>query len=71
MVFIHGGGYHVGSASTFMFGPEYLLERDVILVTLNYRGGIHQFLSIFLNLRILVLLPVSTLPYGVKDNNYS
>jgi hypothetical protein len=29
-------------------------------------GAIHQFVSIILNLRILVLLPVSTLPYVVK-----
>jgi hypothetical protein len=30
------------------------------------RGAIHQFLRIILNLRILVLLPVSTLPYVVR-----
>jgi hypothetical protein len=31
------------------------------------RGAIHQFLRIILNLRILVLLPVSTLPYVVNS----
>jgi hypothetical protein len=30
------------------------------------RGAIHQSLRIILNLRILVLLPVSTLPYVVR-----
>jgi hypothetical protein len=35
------------------------------------RGAIHQFLSIILILRILVLLPVSTLPYVVKVKSYS
>jgi transcription initiation factor TFIID subunit TAF12 len=38
--------------------------------TTNYqediRDAIHQFLSIFLKLRILVLFPVSTMPYVVK-----
>jgi hypothetical protein len=34
-------------------------------------GEIHQFLSIILKLRILVLLPVSTMPFVVIVNNYS
>jgi hypothetical protein len=34
-------------------------------------GAIHQLLNIILKLRILVLLPVSTLPYVVKVTNYS
>jgi hypothetical protein len=32
-------------------------------------GAIHQLLSIILNLRILVLFHVSTLPYVVKVKN--
>jgi hypothetical protein len=35
------------------------------------RGAFHQLLSIILKLRILVLLPVSTMPYVVIVNNYS
>jgi hypothetical protein len=35
------------------------------------RGGIHKLLSIILKLRILVLLPVLSLPYVVKVKNYS
>jgi hypothetical protein len=35
------------------------------------RGAIHQLLNIILKLRILVLLPVSTLTYVVKVKNYS
>jgi hypothetical protein len=34
-------------------------------------GAIHQFLNIILKLRILVLLPVSNLPYVVEFKNYS
>jgi hypothetical protein len=35
------------------------------------RGAIHQLLNIILQLRIIVLLLVSTLPYVVKVKNYS
>lgn len=28
-----------GNGETDMFGPNYLLDRDVVLVTLNYRLG--------------------------------
>jgi hypothetical protein len=35
------------------------------------RGAIHQLLSIILKLRILVLLPMSTMPYVVMAKNYS
>ncbi|KAL4717828.1 hypothetical protein ACJJTC_000977 [Scirpophaga incertulas] len=45
MVFIHGGGWMCGDASTEMYGPEYLLEHDVLLVTINYRLGPLGFLS--------------------------
>jgi hypothetical protein len=34
------------------------------------RGAIHQLLSSILKLRILVLSPVSNLPYVVKVKNY-
>jgi hypothetical protein len=34
-------------------------------------GAIHQYLRIILKLRILVLLPVSTLPYLVQAKNHS
>ncbi|XP_031767185.2 juvenile hormone esterase-like [Galleria mellonella] len=45
MVFIHGGGWMCGDSSPQMYGPEYLLDRDVILVTINYRLGPLGFLS--------------------------
>jgi hypothetical protein len=37
IVNIHGGGFLHGAGSKF--GPKYLLDRDVILVTFNYRLG--------------------------------
>uniref|UniRef100_A0A182K987 carboxylesterase n=1 Tax=Anopheles christyi TaxID=43041 RepID=A0A182K987_9DIPT len=46
MVWIHGGGYYTGSGNSDFFGPEYLLQHDVILVTLNYRLGPLGFLAL-------------------------
>ncbi|KAL1453757.1 hypothetical protein WDU94_010071 [Cyamophila willieti] len=43
MVFIHGGGFHMGGASAY--GPEYLMDHNVVLVTIQYRLGILGFLS--------------------------
>jgi carboxylesterase type B len=39
MVWIHGGAFSCGCASTTTFGPQYIVENDVVLVTLNYRIG--------------------------------
>ena len=41
MVWIHGGGWLLGSGNgeTDMYGPSYLLDRDIVLVTINYRVG--------------------------------
>lgn len=46
MVWIHGGGFLVGDGSPTIYGPDYFVESDVILVTLNYRLGIFGFLSL-------------------------
>lgn len=43
IVYIHGGGFFFGSARTY--GPAYLLQKDVILVTIQYRLGVLGFLS--------------------------
>lgn len=37
MVYIHGGSFRVGSAQEFW--PNYLLEKDVVLVVPQYRLG--------------------------------
>ncbi|KAK9746434.1 Carboxylesterase family [Popillia japonica] len=39
MVWIHGGAFQVGSTTTDLYGPEYLLTQDIVLVTVNYRLG--------------------------------
>nr|AHJ81319.1 carboxylesterase [Locusta migratoria] len=45
MVWIHGGGYTIGSGNTDMYGPDYLLQHGVLVVTLNYRLGVLGFMS--------------------------
>ena len=37
MVFIHGGGYVAGSGGTDFYGPDMFMDKDVVLVTVNYR----------------------------------
>lgn len=40
MVFIHGGGNHIGSAETPLYrGARFAREQEVVLVSLNYRLG--------------------------------
>jgi carboxylesterase type B len=45
MVWIHGGGFSTGSSKSDLYGPEFLLTEDIVLVTINYRLGIFGFLS--------------------------
>lgn len=40
MLFIHGGGFTFGSGNDEIYAPDYIIERDVILVTINYRVGV-------------------------------
>ncbi|KOB73252.1 Carboxyl/cholinesterase 5BL [Operophtera brumata] len=46
MVYIHGGAFKYGSGNTDMYGPDYLVEKDVVVVTINYRLGVLGFLSL-------------------------
>jgi para-nitrobenzyl esterase len=45
MVWIHGGGFSLGSGSRPAFDGEALARRGVVLVTLNYRLGALGFLA--------------------------
>lgn len=44
VVYIHGGAFQLGSSSDNQ--PHLLMERDVVLVTTNYRLGAFGFLSL-------------------------
>ncbi|VVC34997.1 Hypothetical protein CINCED_3A002934 [Cinara cedri] len=45
MVFIHGGAFNLGSASTDLYCPDYLLDENVIVVSMNYRLNVLGFLN--------------------------
>ncbi|XP_068985006.1 uncharacterized protein [Bombus flavifrons] len=45
MIFIHPGGFYSFSGQSIHFGPQYLLDKDIVLVTINYRLGALGFLS--------------------------
>ncbi|KAJ4441010.1 hypothetical protein ANN_10859 [Periplaneta americana] len=45
MLYIHGGLFEFGTGASNRAGPEYLLNHDVVLVTINYRLGVLGFLS--------------------------
>jgi para-nitrobenzyl esterase len=45
MVWIHGGGLRVGSASEPIYDGEELARKGVVLVTFNYRLGVFGFFS--------------------------
>ncbi|GAB1863190.1 Carboxylic ester hydrolase [Camponotus japonicus] len=47
MVWIHGGGFSNGSGGSSMHGPDYIVEKDIVLVTLNYRLGVLGFLNLY------------------------
>lgn len=47
MVYIHGGALVSGAGTSENLGPEFLLDKDIVLVTLNYRlGALGQLLII-------------------------
>lgn len=39
IVYIHSGCFTSGSGNEDIYGADYLIDQDVILVTLNYRIG--------------------------------
>ncbi|XP_018579198.1 esterase FE4-like [Anoplophora glabripennis] len=43
MAWIHGGGFNLGNSSYISYGPDYLLEKDIVFVSFNYRLGIYGF----------------------------
>ena len=44
--FIHGGGFMWGSASSTEFGPDFLVQQDILVVTIQYRVGVFGELQV-------------------------
>lgn len=40
MFWIHGGGFSTGHSSPETYGPDYFMDRNVVLVSANYRLGV-------------------------------
>ncbi|XP_014599187.1 PREDICTED: esterase E4-like [Polistes canadensis] len=45
IVYFHPGGFYYFSGQYRFYGPEYMLDKDVVLVTLNFRLGSLGFLA--------------------------
>ncbi|XP_029046685.1 esterase FE4-like [Osmia bicornis bicornis] len=45
MVWFHPGGWNTGMADDTLFGPDFLIENDVVVVTINFRLGALGFLN--------------------------
>lgn len=54
MVWIHGGAFSMGSGDATLFGPDYIVRKDVVLVTLNYRVGVLGTLHMLTRYEIIV-----------------
>ncbi|EAT34191.2 AAEL013543-PA, partial [Aedes aegypti] len=46
MLWIHGGGFNLESGDAAIYGPEFLLQEEVVVVTCNYRLGTFGFLCL-------------------------
>ncbi|XP_047527148.1 esterase FE4-like [Vanessa atalanta] len=46
MAYIHGGSFILGNGGKLIYGPGYLVRKDVIVVTFNYRLGPLGFLCL-------------------------
>ncbi|KAJ8923389.1 hypothetical protein NQ315_001947 [Exocentrus adspersus] len=39
LFWIHGGGYYFGDGTFQVYGPQFLIDYDIVIVTINYRLG--------------------------------
>lgn len=39
IVFVHGGAFMFGSSGKQLYGADYFMTQQVVLVTINYRVG--------------------------------
>lgn len=47
MFWIHGGAFYLGYSDSNMFGPDYFMDTNVVLVSINFRLGILGELHIY------------------------
>lgn len=39
MVWIYGGGFYERDINSSRYGPDFLVENNVVIVDMNYRAG--------------------------------
>ena len=39
LVYFHAGGWFSNTGASFIHGPQYLMDQDIVLVVTNYRLG--------------------------------
>ncbi|XP_076623246.1 esterase B1-like [Colletes latitarsis] len=61
LVYIYGGAFQTGSDSKGTFGPDGFLEKDIVMVDMNYRLGVLGFLALG--------VPDAQGNQGLKDQN--
>lgn len=44
MIYVYGGGFKEGTSGTELYGPDFLLQKDIVFVSFNYRTGALGFL---------------------------
>lgn len=43
MVWLHAGGFHWGSGDDSIYGPDYFMSKDIVLVSFNYRLNVFGY----------------------------
>ncbi|XP_047989134.1 LOW QUALITY PROTEIN: esterase FE4-like [Leguminivora glycinivorella] len=46
LVFVHGGFLQRGGFNKEMYGPKFLMQHDIVLITINYRLGPYGFMCL-------------------------
>ncbi|KAL3266949.1 hypothetical protein HHI36_011099 [Cryptolaemus montrouzieri] len=63
MVYFYGGAFYIGNSTIDAYGPDFLIEHDVVVVTTNYRLGAFGFLS-----TVDSVIPGN---FGLKDQQFA
>jgi len=58
MFWIHGGAFYLGHSSPDMFGPDYFMDSNVVLVSANFRLGVLGELCIILYIKLVLITSV-------------
>lgn len=51
MVWIHGGAFVLGNNAKEMYNPELLMQKDIVLIAINYRLGALGKFNLYFNFK--------------------